>query len=121
MTEYTIGESSLELKVEGMDKLWALRSHLSIPLRDVTEVHSEPDAGAGFSGGVKVAGSRIPGVLQAGTFVGSDGMMFWDVHRPGHAIVISLQHEHYKALVVDVEDPEVAVQEIQEAISSANR
>lgn len=119
MTEYEIRDGILELTVEGADKLWALRSHLSIPLRDITGVRSDPEAGSGISG-VKVAGARIPGVLQAGTFVGSDGMMFWDVHRPGHAIRISLQHEHYKQLVVDVADPEAAASEIQGALRSAD-
>ncbi len=119
MTEYTISESTLELTVEGMDKLWALRSHLSIPLHDITEVHSDPNQGVEALSGVKVAGARIPGVLQVGTFAGSDGMMFWDVHRPGHAIVISLEHEHYRALVVDVEDPDAAAAEIGRAAANS--
>ena len=66
-----------------------------------------------------MAGARIPGVLQAGTFVDSEGMVFWDVHRPGHAIVISLEHEHYKQLIIDVADPERAAQEISEAARRA--
>lgn len=44
--------------------------------------------------------------------------MFWDVHHPGHAIVISLQHEHYRALVVDVEDSAAAAQEISQALTA---
>jgi len=119
VTEYTITGSTLELTVEGMDKLWALRSHLSIPLHDITEVHSEPNKGVEALSGVKVAGARIPGVLQAGTFAGTDGLMFWDVHRPGHAIVISLEHEHYRALVVDVQDPDTAAAEIGQAAANS--
>jgi hypothetical protein len=44
-------------------------------------------------------------------------LVFWDVHRPGHAIVLSLQHEHYSKLVIDVEDPQAAVAEIRAALS----
>ncbi|HVB54482.1 MAG TPA: hypothetical protein VNF24_09880 [Candidatus Acidoferrales bacterium] len=55
------------------------------------------------------------------TPVYSDGAMFWDVHRPGHAIVITLQHEHYRALVVDVDDPDAAVQEISQALATFRR
>lgn len=118
MTDYRIADDALELTVEGADKLWALRSHLTVPLSDVIGVRADPDAGASFGGGVKLAGSRIPGILQAGTFVGSEGVVFWDVHRPGHAIVISLRHEHYRELVLDVADPERAVAEIGAAIRS---
>lgn len=64
---------------------------------------------------MKMAGTRIPGVIQAGSFAYADGAVFWDVHRPGYAIEIALQHEHYRALVVDVQDPEVAVREIAKA------
>jgi len=121
VTEYEIHEGKLELTVEGADKLWALKSHLTVPLDDITGVRPVADAQAEISGGVKLAGSRIPGVIQAGSFVYSDGAMFWDVRRPGHAIVITLQHEHYQALVVDVEDPEAAVQEISQALATFRR
>jgi tRNA A58 N-methylase Trm61 len=117
VTEYEIREDKLELSVQGMDRLWALRSHLSIPLSDITEVVADPERGAEALAGMKVAGARIPGVLQAGTFTGGDGLVFWDVHRPGHAIVLSLQHEHYSKLVIDVEDPQAAVAEIRAALS----
>ncbi len=116
MTDLKVTDDALEFTVEGMDKLWALHSHLSIPLRDVAGVRSEPELGPGLAQGLKLAGSLIPGVLQAGTFLGHQGMVFWDVHRPGHAIVVDLQHEHYKQLVVDVPDPEQAVAEIQAAL-----
>jgi hypothetical protein len=119
MTEYEIEGDTLKLTVEGMDRVWSLRSHLAIPLSDITDVRADPERGAGALTGVKVVGSRIPGVLQAGTFVGSEGMVFWDVHRPGHAIVISLEHEHYKQLIIDVADPATAAQEISEAARRA--
>lgn len=118
VTEYEIQDGALQLTVEGIDKLWALRSHLRIPLADISDVRFDPDPTSLFSGGFKVAGSRIPGVLQAGTFVDSEGTTFWDVHRPGHAIVLTLQHEHYRELVVDVEDPQQAVQDIKGAIEA---
>lgn len=116
MTEYEIREGKLELSVQGLDRLWALKSHLSIPLSDITDVAADPEQGAQALAGIKVGGARIPGLLQAGSFIGGDGWVFWDVHRPGHAIVISLQHEHYSKLVVDVEDPGAAVMEIKAAL-----
>ncbi len=119
MTDYEIHDGKLELTVEGADKIWALKSHLTVPLDDITGVRSVVDAQAEISGGVKLGGSRIPGVIQAGSFVYSDGSMFWDVHRPGHAIEISLQHEHYRALVIDVEDSAAAVEEISQAIAAS--
>jgi hypothetical protein len=119
MTEYAIEGDTLQLTVEGMDQLWSLRSHLTIPLRDITDVRADPERGAGALTGIKVGGTRIPGLLQAGTFLSSEGMVFWDVHRPGHAIVISLEHEHYKQLIIDVADPAKAAEEISQAAKRA--
>jgi hypothetical protein len=37
--------------------------------------------------------------------------VFWDVHDPAKTIVVSLDHERYKKLIIEVADPnEVATQ-----------
>ena len=76
MIEYRIADGTLELTVEGTDKLWALRRHLTVPLADVTDVRPVADALAEIRGGFKVGGARIPGVMHAGSFAYSDGSMF---------------------------------------------
>ncbi|MHB1638641.1 MAG: hypothetical protein ACYCUD_02235 [Candidatus Dormibacteria bacterium] len=119
MTDYKITDQVLELTIQGADRLWAMRSHLTIPLADITEVSCDQAAVDPLRGGLKAGGARIPGVIQAGSFHNANGWIFWDVHRPGHALVISLQHEHYQRLVVDVEDPEQAAAAITQALGRA--
>jgi hypothetical protein len=116
VTDVEISEGNLVLTVEGLDKFLALRSHLTVPLKHITDVRPEPDALSAIDKGWKVAGAGIPGVLQAGIFQSSEGRGFWDVHRGGHAIAITLSDESYGELVVDVDDPEAAVARIKAAL-----
>ena len=58
----------------------------------------------------------MPGVITAGAFYQDGKRVFWDVHHPEKTIVIDLHDEQYNELIVEVEDPEAAVDLIQSAI-----
>jgi len=118
MVTISVEGDRLVLAVEGWDKLWALRSRLEIPLAHIRGAHAEPDVSIGLFTGLKLAGTHVPGVLSAGTFVHRDGLVFWDVHHPERAIVIDLEHEHYRRLMVEVEDPPAAVRAIESGMAS---
>ncbi|HUY97406.1 MAG TPA: hypothetical protein VMW47_07300 [Verrucomicrobiae bacterium] len=97
----------LHVSIEGIDRVLALRVHLDLALSHVRGVRADPEAARGFSAGIKGAGARIPGVVTAGSFYspGQGGWTFYDVHDPARAIVVELTHEHYRALVLEVDDP----------------
>jgi len=74
-------------------------------------------AGAwGWWQGLRLPGTSIPGVLTAGTFYQHDGAVFYDVHDPDRTIVIELDHEHYRRLVVEVADPAATVSLLEDAL-----
>jgi hypothetical protein len=66
-------------------------------------------------------GSNIPGVLTAGTFYQQGGIVFYDVHDPERTIVLELEHETYKRLIVEVEDPQKTRTIIEKALRTAAR
>jgi uncharacterized protein (DUF1778 family) len=43
------------------------------------------------------------------------------VHDPARAVVIELEDEHFRRLVVEVDDPPATVAAIEKAISSPSR
>ena len=45
--------------------------------------------------------------------------MFWDVHNPERTIVIELEHERYKKLIIEVENPEQEVEKINRSIGGS--
>jgi hypothetical protein len=109
MVDITIAGSNVVFEVEGMDKLWALRSRLQIPLSHIKSARVDNDATKGWWLGVKVGGGHIPGLLAAGTFYSKGRLVFYDAHKPENTIVVDLDHETYDSLVLQVRDPAGAV------------
>lgn len=117
MVNVSVEGDRVRFDVEGWDKLWALKSQLEIPLEHITSVRADPEPARGWWHGFRLPGTQIPGVLTAGTFYQSDGAVFYDVHDPERTVVLDLDHEHYKRLVIEVEDPVATVGKLRAAIA----
>jgi hypothetical protein len=118
MVHISIHGDRIRFEVEGWDKLWALKSHLEIPVAHIRSVRVDPEPARGWWHGLRLAGTQLPGVLTAGMFYQHDGAVFYDVHDPERTIVLDLDHEFYKRLVLEVADPAAAVLDIQRAFGS---
>jgi hypothetical protein len=116
VAEVELTEDTLSIHVRGMDRLWALRSHLEIPLSHVSGAEAAQEAARGWWQGIRSGGTHVPGVITAGTFHQEGERVFWDVHDPEKAIVIGLRDERYARLVIEVEDPPGTVAAIEEAL-----
>src|SRR5689334_751240 len=79
MVDVMVQGDRVVFEVEGMHKLWALRSRLEIPLAHVRGVRADPSVARGLWRGLKLAGSDIPGVFAAGTFYRQGRLVFYDV------------------------------------------
>jgi hypothetical protein len=106
-------------EVEGIDKLWTLRSRLEIPLTHILGVRADSEAARGWYHGLRLLGTNVPGILTAGTFHQNGKNVFWDVHNPERTIVLELDHEFYDQLIIEVPDPAKAVAFLQSKIGSA--
>jgi len=103
----------LHLHVEGMDKVWAFKSQLSISLQHITGVRLDEEVAKQWFHGIKWPGTSLPHVITAGTFYQDGKRIFWDIHHPERAVVISLAHESYNELVIEVENPQAFVSNLQ--------
>jgi|SRR5579884_1082352 len=120
MVAVSVQGTHVIIEIEGWDKLWAFKSRLEIPLEHIKSVRADPESARGWWHGFRIPGTQIPGIITAGSYYQSEGMVFYDVHDPERTIVFELDHEHYKRLVVEVESPGVAVATIQAALRGAN-
>jgi hypothetical protein len=59
--------------------------------------------------GLRMPGTHIPGLITAGTYYVNSGTIFCDVSDHKKSIVVELQDEFYKRLIVEVEDPQNAI------------
>ena len=117
MAEVEITEDNLLIHVRALDRLWALRSRLEIPLPHVLGAEVNPEVALpSWWKSPSLTATQLPGVVTAGTFYQDGQMVFWDVHHPEKALIIWLRDERYQRLVIEVDDPPATAAAIQGAI-----
>jgi hypothetical protein len=116
MVDITVQDDRVVFEVEGLDRLWALRSRLEIPLAHVLDVETNVGQVGRWWHGLKLCGTDVPGVFAAGTFHYHGELVFWDVRDPAHTIIVTLDHERYKKLIVEVVDPDGTASRLREAL-----
>lgn len=114
MAQLSVVGDHLVVEVEGLDRLWALKSRLEIPLAHVRGATADPGI-VRESKGIRLGGTHLPGVITAGTFRSGGEWIFWDVHDPAGAVVVELVDERYSRLVIEVADPRAAVALVETA------
>ena len=119
MARVDISDTALTVHVTGWDSLWSFKSQLEIPLAHVTHAAVDHEIARRWWQGWRMPGTHIPGVIVAGTFYKDGERVFWDVHDPDRTIVISLAHDEYARLVIQVDDPEATVAAINEAVGES--
>lgn len=92
--------------VEGMHKFWSMKSQIEIPLAHITGVEVNHDQVSAWWHGFKLIGTDMPGLFAMGTFYYHGELVFWDVTDLQKTIIISLEHERYKKLIIEVDDPD---------------
>lgn len=130
MTEVRIEDDQLVVEIQGMDKFFTLKSHISIPLENVvsaeidlkvgeeivTATHAHHD---GLDAVVNHGTNDPKSSTRFGTFHDTDGTVFYDVHDATKTIVINLTHDKYERLVLEVENPQAAAALINGAKKAA--
>ena len=105
MVDVSIEDGRAVFAVEGLHKLWAFRSRIEIPLDHITGVEVNNDQVGRWWHGFKLVGTDAPGLFAAGTFYYHGELVFWDVRDPARTVIVSLEHERYKKLIIEVADP----------------
>lgn len=102
----------------GLDKLWAFRRRIDVPVAHVTAATIDPFIAREQLRGLRWPGTSLPGLITAGTFYQDGKRTFWLVHNPRNVVVIDLAHEAYARLIIEVDDPRAVTHLIHNARSS---
>ncbi len=104
----------LVVRLTGWDRVWALSSGVDVPLRSVQAVRPMRRREAReLASGLRLPGTSLPGVVQAGSYRAMSGdWSFWMVHRAETVLVVDLEGEQYRHLVLEVPDPVAFSREI---------
>ena len=118
MTEIELTPEMLIVHIKGIDRVFAFKSRLEIPLAHVTAAEVAPIHEQGWESWnvLRAPGTAFPGLIRAGSFLQQGEWVFWDVHNPKQALTIHLSDAQFAKLVVEVENPETVAGAINEAI-----
>jgi hypothetical protein len=116
MVDVTIEGDRALFNVEGTHKLWSFRSVIEIPLAHITGIEADPDRVGQWWHGIKLIGTDVPGLFAAGTFYYHGEVVFWDVRDIAHTVIVSLEHERYKKLIIEVSDVAATVERLRAAL-----
>jgi len=118
MVTITIDGGDLDIQVNGIHKLWALKSSLRVPLSDVRDARHDPERARRIMPGLRLPGTHVPSVYTAGTYYQADFRPdFWTVRNPDRAVVIQCREgAAYDEIIVEVEDPAATVELIRSVI-----
>ncbi len=116
MVDVIIEGGRAVFNVEGMHKLWSFRSRLEIPLTHILDVEANVEQVGRWWHGIKVLGTDVPGLFAGGTFYYHGELVFWDVSDPAKTVIVSLDHERYRKLILEVADPAETVAKLRAAV-----
>lgn len=117
MNEITVTADELVVQPRGLDKLWSFTRELRIPLTHVRGATADPGV-ADEPRGLRAPGLAVPG-KYAGTFHRDGEATFWNVSDPRDNVVIDLQDEKFRRLVLTVADPSAEERRINAAVQTA--
>ncbi len=113
MVEVEVTDDKVTVHVLGGHRLLALREHVTFDRADIKAVTTAPvDLRPPW---VRAPGTFFPGVIAAGTYRGKGRKEFWDTRFGGQAILIDLAGPGFTRLVVDVDDPDAAMETLTSA------
>ena len=100
-----VGKDSLDITLEGLEKVWALKGSLNVPLEHI--VHADARQPESSLLDLRIPGTHLPGIIRAGSYYcrrsGGWQWEFWYLTRL-EPLVIELKGEHYGRLVLGVKD-----------------
>src|SRR5262245_9650500 len=98
---------------------------VTVKLVHVMYVEARPEPAKSWLGHLRSmlgSGTHIPGLVQVGTFVASDGLVFYALRNGRRAVIVELEQERFKRLIIEPqrgETPEACAQRIHEAAARA--
>jgi hypothetical protein len=116
VTVIEIAGDHLIVTMQGLDRLWSLRSRIAVPLAHVRGATADPGI-TRESAGIRAPGTHLPGVITSGTYVKDGKRTFWNLRASQEAVVIELTGERFSRLVLGVDDARATAERIERVLS----
>ena len=111
MVSITSTENEFIFDILGSHKFWAFENKIRVPKEKIIYAYQSKDEFT-FWIGWKIPGTQVPWVITAGTFIKKGKRNFWDVCNKKNAIIVELKDSYYHKLIIEVENPELVMQQL---------
>ncbi|MDA8272012.1 MAG: hypothetical protein M0Z39_11560 [Actinomycetota bacterium] len=112
MAELVREDGALVLKLSTIEKAESVHGDITVPLSSVQEITVVDDIIRAVHG-IKLPGSRIPGIFAMGTFLSGTEKIFAIVHHQNQrGVKVRLQSETFDTLLVGADNPEKLVESL---------
>ncbi len=109
MAELVREDDTLVLRMSALEKVEGVHGDIRVPISSI-ESFTVLDDVIHAVHGLKMPGSRLPGIFAMGTFVSHEGTVFAIVHHQNkRGLKVKLMGTAYDALIVGHENPEELV------------
>ncbi len=107
-------DGSLVVRPRGLNRLWALKPEVRVPVSHITDVRTGV-ARRSVPSGFRMPGTYVPGVIQAGTYRSRGERSFWLVGRTPTVTVIECRDGPFNRIVLQLSDD--AADELRRAVT----
>lgn len=106
MAELVREDDVLVLKMTAIEKVEGVHGDIRVPIDSVQAITVLEDVIHAVHG-MKMPGSRLPGVFAMGTFISSEGKTFAIVHhQTKRGVKVNLKGTSFDVLILGVDNPE---------------
>ncbi|MER3434500.1 MAG: hypothetical protein C4288_14010 [Leptolyngbya sp. ERB_1_1] len=112
--QLSISDDQLKIDLDWWERFWAFyyNADLHIPLSHITKVTTEKPPSSWTD--ARLPGTFLPGVIKAGTYYTDRGKEFWYATRSGGYLVLELENEFYKKIVLTLDQNQIWATRIQQ-------
>lgn len=119
MVKVSLMGESVVLRLDGEQKLWAVKSRLPIPLESIEDVQTD-EVPVRLFRGFRV-GTYIPGMFVAGTFYTRAGKWFCYFRDRRKCVTLTLKGTEYRTAIFEVDDKEGVAEAIRSRLRERTR
>ncbi|HZJ26994.1 MAG TPA: hypothetical protein VFF40_08315 [Acidimicrobiia bacterium] len=114
MATFVVEHDRVELRLSFWQHIWTFHGDITFPRSAVTSVRTVADPWTELRG-IRSPGTGIPRVLMLGTKRGESGKEFVIARRHRPAVVVELEGQSFRRLVISIDDPEAVARDLRAA------
>lgn len=117
LVEVSISTAELNITPRGLNRVWAFRRRLSIPLQAVKGARVVSGT-RDLPKGLRLPGTAIPGLMLAGTYVTHGEKSFYLLRDGKELVLLELEGHEYRRVAIQTAKPYDVVRRIHSALPS---